>query len=91
MAFTGTSIREAVKEIGRNNYLIPAFQREYVWEPEQIEELFVSIMKNFPISSMLFWKIEKETLVDFMNFYKIIKKVKLMSKYMKKIMMIVIL
>ena len=60
MAFTGTSIREAVKEIGRNNYLIPAFQREYVWEPEQIEELFVSIMKNFPISSMLFWKIEKE-------------------------------
>lgn len=34
---------------------IPAIQRPYVWEVTQIERLFDSIMKEYPISTFLMW------------------------------------
>ncbi len=34
-------------------YFLPAIQREFVWDPEQIIELFDSIMRGYPISSFL--------------------------------------
>lgn len=39
-----------------SEYFIPAIQRPYVWEVEQIERLFDSIMKEYPISTFLLWK-----------------------------------
>lgn len=54
------TIGEAMEHIRRHEYLIPAFQREYVWEHEQVERLFDSLMKGYPISSMLFWKVKDE-------------------------------
>lgn len=39
---------------------MPAFQREYVWSCEQIERLFDSLMRGYPISSMLFWRVKGE-------------------------------
>ena len=38
------TINEAMQRIKNNEYLLPAFQREYVWEPWQIEELFDSAL-----------------------------------------------
>lgn len=55
------TINEAMQRIRNNEYLLPAFQREYVWEPWQIEELFDSLMRGYPISSMLFWKVKDES------------------------------
>ncbi|MDY5615429.1 MAG: DUF262 domain-containing protein [Helicobacter sp.] len=55
------TINEAMQRIKNNEYLLPAFQREYVWEPWQIEELFDSLMRGYPISSMLFWKVKDES------------------------------
>lgn len=52
------TINEAMRKIREKEYLLPAFQREYVWQPEQIEELFDSLMRDYPISSMLFWKVK---------------------------------
>lgn len=49
-----------MEHIRRHEYLIPAFQREYVWGADQVERLFDSIMKGYPISSMLFWKVKDE-------------------------------
>jgi uncharacterized protein with ParB-like and HNH nuclease domain len=37
-------------------YFIPAIQRPYVWEAEQIEKLFDSLMKEYPISTFLVWQ-----------------------------------
>ncbi len=54
------TINEAMQRIKDNEYLLPAFQREYVWEPWQIEELFDSLMRGYPISSMLFWRVKDE-------------------------------
>jgi uncharacterized protein with ParB-like and HNH nuclease domain len=63
------TIAQAIDHINRNEYLLPAFQRDFVWSAEQIEKLFDSLMKGFPISSMLFWKVKGETKTDF-RFYK---------------------
>lgn len=39
---------------------LPNIQREFVWEEEQIERLFDSIMRQYPLSSMLIWKTRDE-------------------------------
>lgn len=35
---------------------VPVFQREFVWKPQQMLELLDSILKGYPIGSLLFWK-----------------------------------
>ncbi|MDY2584542.1 DUF262 domain-containing protein [Helicobacter sp.] len=55
------TINQAMQKIRENQYLLPAFQREYAWKPEQIEELFDSLMRDYPISSMLFWRVKDES------------------------------
>lgn len=52
------TIYQAIKSIENNEYLLPAFQREFVWSTYQIEGLFDSLMQGYPISSMLFWKVK---------------------------------
>ncbi|PKT77575.1 DUF262 domain-containing protein [Helicobacter winghamensis] len=55
------TINQAMQKIHENEYLLPAFQREYEWYPEQIEELFDSLMRDYPISSMLLWRVKDES------------------------------
>ncbi|EHD7928948.1 DUF262 domain-containing protein, partial [Enterococcus faecalis] len=49
-----------------------ALQREFVWKPEQIERLFDSIMKGYPIGSFLFWNVQNENINKY-EFYNILK------------------
>ncbi len=65
------TIFQAMKYIDGNNYLLPAFQREFVWKSEQIEKLFDSLMRGYPTSSMLFWKVKGDTKTKW-KFYKFI-------------------
>lgn len=67
------TIHQAIERINRNEFLLPAFQREFVWKPAQIEQLFDSLMQGYPISSMLFWKVRESTKADF-RFYQFLKK-----------------
>lgn len=67
------TIANAIDRINRKEYLLPAFQREFVWSTTQIEMLFDSIMKGYPISSMLFWKVKGNTKTDF-RFYSFLNK-----------------
>ncbi len=41
-------------------YFLPAIQREFVWDTDQIVQLFDSIMRGYPISSFLFWELKPE-------------------------------
>lgn len=66
------TINEAMQRIKNNEYLLPAFQREYVWEGWQIEELFDSLMRGYPISSMLFWEVRDESKTAW-KFYSFLK------------------
>lgn len=49
-------LREIVVRIQSKQYAIPAFQRDFVWQPNQIIDLFDSISKGYPIGSILLWK-----------------------------------
>jgi uncharacterized protein with ParB-like and HNH nuclease domain len=72
---TPITIYQAVKRIQKNEYLLPAFQSEFEWGTDRIEQLFDSIMLGYPISAMLFWKVKGDTKTDF-KFYKFLDKYK---------------
>lgn len=55
------TIHETIEELNVR-YFLPDIQRPFVWDPEQITALFDSLMRLYPISTFLFWKIEKETI-----------------------------
>ncbi len=72
MNFLNKTIKECMDDISQNKFVMPAIQREFVWKPEQIEQLFDSLMQGFPINSFLFWEINAEN-SDKFQFYKFIK------------------
>ena len=53
------TIKQAIDSVHRKEYLLPAIQREFVWGTYQIERLFDSIMRDYPISSFLFWEVDQ--------------------------------
>lgn len=54
------SIYEALQNIKNGKYVMPAFQRQYVWSMEQIEKLWDSILLDYPISTFLFWHVDDD-------------------------------
>ncbi len=69
---TPITVSEAIENIDNNRYLLPAIQREFTWEYTKIEWLFDSIMRDYPISSFLFWRVEGDTKHSY-KFYKFLK------------------
>ena len=65
---TPITVAEAIRKITDRDYILPAIQREFVWDGEQIEKLFDSLMRGYPIGSLLFWSIKPDRLKDF-QFY----------------------
>ncbi|XMB67340.1 DUF262 domain-containing protein [Mycoplasmatota bacterium zrk1] len=67
---TGKTIEQVINDIELKKYLLPSIQREYVWSTEQIEILFDSLMRGYPINSFLFWQVKKEKInqYQFYNF-----------------------
>lgn len=72
MGYVNFTIKNLIKKIDNNEYVLPALQREFVWKPEQIERLFDSIMKGYPIGSFLFWNVQNENINKY-EFYNILK------------------
>lgn len=54
------SIYEAVNNIKEGKYVMPAFQRQFVWSMEKIEKLWDSILQGYPISAFLYWHINED-------------------------------
>ena len=69
---TPITIAEVMKNISADRYVLPSIQREYVWDTDQIETLFDSLMRNYPIGTFLFWEINKEHVNDY-DFYGFIR------------------
>ena len=66
------TVKEAIDNIHLKNYLLPAIQRELVWKPEDVELLFDSLMRDYPVGSFLFWYVEKSRVRDF-QFYEFLR------------------
>lgn len=56
MSYTITTVAEMMGRINKTLY-IPGIQRPYVWEPEQIIRLFDSLMRRYPIGTLLLWNL----------------------------------
>ena len=69
MSYRDWSITETIEKIGRNDIYLPAIQRKFVWDHEQIESLFDSIMRGYPIGTFLFWFVHGEKKNEY-TFYK---------------------
>ena len=50
------NIMEFIHSLAEGTFLIPAFQRAFVWNPEHIIGLWDSIYCCYPIGSILYWK-----------------------------------
>ncbi|CEO23154.1 DUF262 domain-containing protein [Paraclostridium sordellii] len=73
MSYKVYSIKEVIEKINKNEIYLPAIQRKFVWKPAQIEKLFDSIMRGYPIGTFLFWFLKEEN-VNKYTFYKFIQK-----------------
>lgn len=67
------TIREAIENIDQNEYLLPAIQRKFVWKPQQIELLFDSIMREYPINSLMMWEITSDKIKEDYKFYSFLR------------------
>lgn len=56
MSFNSQTIAQTIPDINSSVFL-PAIQREFVWDTDQVEKLFDSITRGYPIGSLMFWKI----------------------------------
>ena len=71
--YNAITIREAMREIASNRYVLPAIQRKFVWSSEQIEMVFDSILRGYPINSFMFWEINDPNIKAGYTFYSFIK------------------
>jgi len=73
MAFqTPITVKDALNNIHSKKYLLPAIQREVVWDVDQITLLFDSLMRDYPIGSFLFWHVDKKN-TDRYQFYEFMR------------------
>lgn len=52
--------KSLIKNIESNKFMIPSWQREYVWDLNRITILFDSIFKGYPISNILLWETQND-------------------------------
>jgi len=50
------NILELIRQLAAGDYLVPTFQRLFVWNPGNIAALWDSIYQRYPIGSILCWK-----------------------------------
>lgn len=70
--FGSMTIKQLIEDIGKNKVYLPAIQRGFVWKSEQIEKLFDSIMRGYPIGTFLFWFVESPEINNYV-FYKFLQ------------------
>ncbi len=71
-------VSEMVEGINKYYYL-PDIQRDFVWKPAQVNTLFDSLLRNYPIGTFLLWKLKGEYLEK-----EKIKKLRFVSKSTSK-------
>lgn len=68
MSYEEKKISDIIQQIEERKIYLPAIQRKFVWDKEQITDLFDSIMKGYPIGTFLFWKLKGENIKQY-TFY----------------------
>ena len=79
MKYEGLTIYKCMEQVNDSLFL-PDIQRPYVWSETDIYLLYDSICRDYPINTVLFWFLKKETLQD--NNW--IKRLKFLSEGVEK-------
>ena len=54
---------------GINEYIfLPGLQREFVWTPNQIEDLFDSLIRGYPIGIITEWQVRSGQVADYNSY-----------------------
>lgn len=70
------TIKDAIDKIQNRFFLLPAIQRKFTWSSTQIEMLFDSILRGYPINSFMMWKITDSKIKKDYKFYEFLIKYK---------------
>ena len=54
------TIMDTLRQIESHEIVLPAIQREFVWQADQICNLFDSLMQGYPFGTFLYWKVKQE-------------------------------
>lgn len=65
---TPVTVAQVLEGIHEKRYLLPAIQREFVWDTDQIRKLVDSLLLAYPIGSFLLWSVESARARDY-TFY----------------------
>lgn len=68
------TIESAIQKIAQRQYLLPSIQRNFTWDTEQICVLFDSIMRNYPVNSLMLWRVESNEIHEGFRFYSFLEK-----------------
>jgi hypothetical protein len=63
MSYTITTVAETLTRVNQDLY-IPGIQRPYVWTKEQVIRLFDSLMRKYPIGTLLLWDLPEQSRID---------------------------
>ena len=61
----GGTIEETLDSIASHEYVLPAIQREFVWRPEQVCNLFDSLMQGYPFGEFMLWRVQAQNSANF--------------------------
>jgi hypothetical protein len=59
MSYKSETVANTVRRLNQD-YFLPAIQREFVWDPDDIVKLFDSLMRAYPIGAFLFWQLDPQ-------------------------------
>ncbi len=59
--YTPRTISALISDVEKGKIILPAMQRNFVWEEEKICKLFDSLIHDYPIGTFLFWQIDSDT------------------------------
>jgi len=62
--YVHVTVKEIVEKIN-DKYFLPDIQRDFVWNPIQVYTLFDSLLRDYPISTLLFWKLNGQYLDEY--------------------------
>jgi uncharacterized protein with ParB-like and HNH nuclease domain len=65
-------IADLIRGIEAKKYYLPAIQREFVWPPDRIEQLFESMLRGYPIGTLLLWEVREPAIHEF-QFYELLR------------------
>ncbi len=72
MSYTPQSMPIHRLMLDLHDYYLPAIQREFVWPSDKIEALFESLLRGYPIGTLLLWDVRAPAVHDF-QFYELIR------------------